>query len=186
MKHTKQLTIFVLLLLCSTRMSAQQLAIGTDIALDALQTPNLSAEMVVGERSTISLSAFGNNDPWGKDISMLGVQPEFRYYLSGRPMHEIFVGVGGIGANYDITWKNKVYDGTAYGVGLTFGYVWNLTNRLNIDAHAGFGIIWYDHKEFFKNDNYADYTPNGSFEPNASGYYLLPTRIGISITYIFK
>ncbi len=179
----KQLKIFILLFLCSAKMFSQQLAVGTDLALDALQTPNLGFELVVGERSSLSLNAFGNYKPWGKDVRMLGLQPEYRYYFAGRPMYKMFVGLGAIFTSYDITWKSKKYDGTAMGGGLTFGYVFNITSRLNIDAHAGFGLIGYEQKESYVKDNYSDFSADVH---NAKGYYILPTRIGISLTYILK
>jgi hypothetical protein len=100
-------------------------------------------------------------------------------------MFREFIGIGGIGAVYDITWSGKVYDGTALGLGLTFGYVLPLKKRLNIDFHAGFGFIHYKHKEYFVGDQYdADYIFDGEQRANASGYYLLPTRIGVSVSYI--
>ncbi len=182
----KQLRIFIIVFFCSAKMFSQQLAIGTDLMLDVLQTPNLGFELVVGERSTLSLNAFGNYKPWGADMQMLAVQPEYRYYFGGRPMHRMFVGAGTIFASYDITYKSKIYDGAAGGVGLTFGYVFNITNRLNIDAHAGFGLIGYEHKEYYVHDHYEDFMEHGYVRHNATGYYTLPTRIGISLTYIFR
>ncbi len=142
--------------------------------------------MVIGNRSTLGINAFGNFKPWGQDIKMLGIQPEYRYYLSGRPMHEAFIGLGGIATSYDISWKGKTYEGTGLGAGITFGYVFNITDRLNIDAHAGFGVISYEQKEFYKHDDYLDLSTNDVTVANAKGYYLLPTRIGISITYIIR
>ncbi len=182
----KQIKILVLLLLCSTRMSAQQLAVGTDVALDLFMTPNIGAELVVGDRTSVALNVFGNYKPWGLDAKMMGIQPEYRYWIGARPMHKVFIGAGAIAASYDMTWKGKIYDGTAYGAGLTFGYVFNLTDRLNVEAHAGCGLIGYTHKEFFVKDNYDDYTQDGAVVTNASGYTILPTRIGVSITYIFR
>jgi len=115
------------------------------------------------------------------------VKPEYRYYFSGRPMYRQFVGIGGVGASYDITWKGKVYNGSALGLGITFGYVFPITHRLNIDCHAGFGAIYYKHKEYFEKDNYdLDYSVGGVQRTNAEGYTLLPTRIGVSVTYILK
>ena len=180
------ISILMLTLLCTSKMEAQQLAIGTDVMLDLFQTPNIGAEMVTGERTTFGLNVFGNYKPWGQDMKIIGVQPELRYWFGGRPMHKHFVGVGTIGASYDIFWKGKFYDGTAYGAGLTFGYVYNITNRLNIDAHAGFGIIGYKHKEYYQYDNYGDFTQGGAVKTNATGHYTLPTRIGISLTYILR
>lgn len=166
---------------------AQMLSVNTDVLMDVLQTPSAGAELVVSERSTVGLNVFGNHSPWGKDMKIIGVQPEYRYYFSGRPMHKHFVGVGGVGVAYDISWKGKIYDGGAFGLGLTFGYVFNVTRRVCVDCHLGLGVIAYKHKEYFENDNYdADYVVDGVLWTNARGYCLLPTRIGVSVSYILR
>ena len=69
-------------------------------------------------------------------------------------MHSLFVGVGGVGAIYDASIKGKVYKGIAYGGGITFGYVMNVTKRLFIDFHAGVAAVGYNRKEYFAGDNY--------------------------------
>ena len=166
---------------------AQQIAVGTDVATDVLMIPSIGAEMTVGNRTTLALNVTGTHNPWGHKIKMLGVQPEYRYYVSGRTMHKLFVGIGAVAAFYDATIKRKVYDGIAYGGGLTFGYVINLTKRLNIDIHSGFAAVRYNRKEYYAGDNYnSDYIINGLNKTNATGYYLMPTRMGVSITYILK
>ena len=165
----------------------QMIAASTDALWLATTSPNLGLELVVGERSTLGLNALWTRKPLGKDVQIKALQPELRYFFSGRPMYREFVGIGAIGAIYDITWAGKVYDGTAVGAGLTFGYVLPLTRRLNLDFHAGFGMIFYKQKEYFVGDNYdAEYIINGELSANATGYYLLPTRFGISLSYILK
>ncbi len=187
-----ELKKFLLLLwavVASECAHAQLLSVGTDMAADALMVPNMGFELVTGERTTLGLHAFYCAKPWWESETkeIMGVQPELRYFFSGRPMHKHFVGVGGIATLYDMAWKGKIYDGMAAGAGLTFGYVFNLTKRLNIDAHAGFGVIVYRHKEYYKYDNYdVDYSIGGRTRSNATGYFLLPTRIGVSLTYILK
>src|SRR5574344_2148708 len=128
---------------------------------------------------------FGNCKPWGKDMKIIGVQPEFRYFFSGRTFHKMFVGIGGIGASYNVHWSGKVYDGQAIGLGMTFGYVLNLSQRLNLDFHAGFGGVYYKRKEYYENDQYdEDYSIGGVERANSQGYYLMRTRIGVSLSYI--
>lgn len=183
----KRLLLIAIAVFVSVGLRAQMIAVGTDVAQDLLMTPNFGAEMVIGDNSTIGLSVFGNHKPWGKDMKMIGVQPEYRYYFSGRPMYSFFIGAGGIFGGYDISWKGKVYEGTAYGAGIIFGYVFNLTNRLNIDIHGGFGAIGYNGKEYFDGDYYdGDYYEDGELKTNAKGYFLFPTRLGVSVTYILK
>ena len=88
---------------------------------------------------------------------------------------------------FDVKRKGKVYDGYGFGIGVTYGYVWNLTERLSIDFHSGFGVFFYTRKEYFATDNYdIDYSLDGVQRANATGYYLLPTRVGISVSYILR
>lgn len=183
----KKILLTALVFAVSTGAFAQRLAVNTDVAMDLLMTPSIGAEMTVGERSTLGLNVLGNYKPWGQTMKMLGVQPEYRYYFSGRPMHSMFVGIGGVAAFYDVTRKGKVYDGVAYGGGITFGYVFRLARRLNVDCHAGFAVVGYKRKEYYVGDNYnTDYIISGVNKTNATGYNLMPTRIGVSINYILK
>lgn len=188
----KKLLLVALMAIAATTTRAQQLAVGTDGLMDLLMMPNLGVEIGLGrshfaERSVLGVHVFGTYKPWGKDIRALGVQPEYRYFFSGRAMNRWFVGVGGLFASYDVHWADKVYNGTAFGAGLTFGYVISLTRRLNLDLHGGFGPIFYTHKEYFEGDFYdIDYLQKGAIRTNADGYTLLPTRFGVSLTYILK
>ncbi len=183
----RKLFFAALMAMSFSTVRAQMVAVSTDVLMDALMVPSIGAELVVGERTSVGLSCFVGHNPWGNDMKMAGLQPEWRYYFSGRPMHSYFIGVGGVVATYDITWKGKVYDGYACGLGLTFGYVISLGKRFNIDLHAGFGMIGYRQKEYFEGDNYeADSNYGAPSQANASGYMLLPTRIGVSVAYILK
>ncbi|MBP3789953.1 MAG: DUF3575 domain-containing protein [Prevotella sp.] len=188
----KKFVLIILISLSATRLCAQQLAIGTNVLMDALMMPNIGVELGLGkshfaERSVLGVHGYFMNKPWGKDVKAWGVQPELRYFFSGRAMSRWFVGIGAHVAKYDVTWSSKVYAGNAVGAGLTFGYVFNLTSRLNIDVHSGFGALFYRQKEHFEGDFYdTEYSRSGNIVANSRGYTLLPTRIGVSLTYIIK
>jgi len=183
----KKLLIVFLLTITQLPLFAQKVAVGSNVLMDALMIPNLGVDVVVGERSVAGVHGFGTYRPWGKDVRLLGVQPEYRYFFSGRPMNSFFVGAGGLAISYDITWSGKVYDGYAVGGGLTFGYVMPLSHRVNLEFHSGFGAIFYFHKEYFEGDFYdTDFATAGRIRTNAQGYTLLPTSFGVSLTYILK
>jgi len=174
-----------------TKLQAQLVVANTELTSDALMAPNVGIEIVTGNLSSVGLNVLYSPGIMGKEAKITAIQPEYRYWFSGRPIHQWFVGLGGIGVLFDVKRHGKVYDGYGFGLGLTFGYVWNLNigkeKRLSLDFHGGFGGIFYNRKEYFKTDNYdIDYTTDGSVQANAKGYYLLPTRIGISISYILK
>jgi hypothetical protein len=104
---------------------------------------------------------------------------------NGRPMTREFVGIAALGVSYDITWGDRIYQGDAAGAGITFGYALNLNRRLNVEFYGGFGAVYFKQKQYYKNDNIEDYT-DGTAQANANGYKLLPIKIGVSISYIFK
>lgn len=181
----RRIAIFgVIVLSLCIRAKAQTFSVNTDLTMWALQTYNIGAEMTVGNRSTLLFNVFANNNPYFlKDMKMVGIQPEYRYYFGGRPMFHHFVGIGLLAAGYNLNHGNKNYDGTAWGGGLTFGYVIPLSNRLSLDAHAGVGLIFSHHKEtlldgsslILKNDM-----------PASEGYWsyrILPTKIGVTLSY---
>ena len=68
------------------RVCAQQVAIKTNGLMWLAMMPNAGCEFVVGERSTVDLSAFGSMNIWGNKAKILGFQPEYRYWFNGRPM----------------------------------------------------------------------------------------------------
>ena len=176
----------LLLLLGSfTALHAQQIAVKTNGLMFAAMMPNVGCEFVVGERSSIDISAFGAVNIYGNKAQMIGLMPEYRYWFNGRPMTREFVGISALGTSYDITWGDNIYQGDAAGAGVTFGYALILSKRLNVEFHGGFGAVYFKQKQYYKNDNLEDYT-NGTAQANATGYKLLPIKIGVSISYIFK
>ena len=183
----KLLFAMMLLFIFSMETKAQLVVVNTEVTSDMLMAPSLGLEIVTGNRSSIGINALYSNGLLGKDFKISAIQPEYRYWFSGRPINKWFVGAGGIAALFDVKRKGKVYDGYGFGIGVTYGYVWNLTERLSIDFHSGFGVFFYTRKEYFATDNYdIDYAVDGVQRSNATGYYLLPTRVGISVSYILR
>ena len=182
MKRIRVFLVMILGVCCSAK--AQSFAINTDLTMLALQTYNIGAEMTVGNRSTLGLSVFGNNKPYfHKEMRVIGVQPEYRYFLGGRPMYHHFVGIGLLAAEYSMTWGNKSYKGTAWGGGLTFGYVVPLSSRLSIDAHVGAGVVFSHHREEMTDGTNLLLKDDTSAKDGFWGYRILPTKIGVTLSY---
>ena len=110
--------ILVLLLLCAggRQAIAQQVAVKTNALMWGAMTPNLGVEVVTGEHTSVHFSAFGNKNPYGQTMQIIGLQPQFRYWFNGRPMTREFIGAGALVTTYDINWRNNVYDGGAVGL----------------------------------------------------------------------
>ena len=164
---------------------AQQISVNTDVTMLMMQVYNAGAEMTIGNRSTLGLSVLGTKNPYiKKDMKLVAIQPEYRYYFGGRPLYHHFVGLGLLAADYNFVQKGKRYDGYALGAGLTFGYVFALTNNLNVDFHAGFGLVRTSYTKTYL-DGSTIYV-NGTTRPTEEGFVgmrLIPTKIGVSLSY---
>lgn len=93
----KRVLVVVLTVLMSAATAcAQKIAANVDALWLVTLSPNIGMELVVGERSSLSLNGLFATKPLGKDMKIYALQPEYRYYFSGRPMYKEFIGIGGI------------------------------------------------------------------------------------------
>lgn len=172
----------VLLALVPRSASAQMMALRTDMTKDLLMTPSIGLDFVVGEKHTFGVELLYNNRPWKQQMRLVSVMPEFRYWFNGRPFTRQYIGAVASLSSYSLTWSKNVYDGDALGIGLSFGHVWTLTKRWNIDFSASVGVLGYRQKYYYTNDYFQDYGER----TNAIGYLLMPIRLGISAVYVFR
>lgn len=165
------------------RAHAQQVGIKTNALMWAAMTPNIGCEVVVGEHSSIDLSAFGHYNPYGLDSKVLAFQPEFRYWFNGRPMIREYIGVAAMITNYDLSVNRYVYTGNAISLGLTGGYAFLLGSNWRLELCGGFGLIGFWQKHYYETD---DYFVDKTIAANSWGYKLFPAKLGVSFTYIIK
>lgn len=167
---------------------AQMLAVNTDVAMDAITAPSLGVELVLGKKSSLNINALYGPNILGTKAKVVAIQPEWRVYISGRPMYHHYFGVVGLLTQYKFKLKNKWRDGDAAGIGVSYGYVLPVTPRLLFDFHTSVGGIFYHQKEYAVGDDYdAHYTNEEGYpKANAKGSIILPLRLGVSLTYILK
>ncbi len=180
--------MLLLLMLCAMEANAQRIAVNTDVLMDAFCAPSLGVELTLAKKSTLNINALYGEKILGKEMRIAALQPEWRAYISGRPMYHHYVGVVGLLASYKINFDNKCHDGDAAGLGVSFGYVLPVKERLLIDFHTSLGGAYYHQKEYMLGEDYDNEHKNLSGYPvaNASGSLLIPLRIGISVAYIIK
>src|SRR5574344_1642491 len=154
MRKITILLIMALAMLFNGNANAQRLAVNTDVAMDACMAPSFGIELTMGKKSTLNLNGLYGEKIVGKDIRIAALQPEWRVYISGRPMYHHYIGAIGLLASYKMKFDDKWHDGDAAGIGSSFGYVLPVKDRLLIDFHSSLGGIYYHQKEYMKNENY--------------------------------
>lgn len=187
----KQYRIFALtILLCMTALTtvkAQRVAFKTDALKLALSMPNLGVELALGDRYSIDLTLTTTVKPYlQKDAKMFIIQPELRYWLSGRQMARTYIGVGANVLSYKFKYDGQYHDGYGAGAGITIGYSWLISSRWSIEAYAGFGLLAYQEKRYLPTDTKEDIETVYKNYSNANGYKMMPSKIGVAISYILR
>lgn len=180
-KVNKRILLIVALIMFAFKMNAQMMVIKSDILRDVATMPNIHLDFVVGEKHSLGVGGAYCYRMWGKNIEIASFTPNFRYWFNGRPFTRQYVGVKAQITQYDVTWKNKTYDGASLSAGLIFGHVFNLSKRLNIELEGGVNANLYTQKEYFKGDIYDDYGDRN----NSRGVTMLP-HVSVAISYIIK
>lgn len=190
MGNMKRILIF-LMLLVSISLSAQDVAVKTNLLYDATATINLGAEIGVAPKWTVDLSAnyngwtFNDNKKWKHWMA----QPEVRYWFCER-FNGHFLGAHLLGGQYN--WggldlplgifddlKEHRYEGWYVGGGVVYGYQWLLGKRWSIETALGVGYVRADY------DRYK--CPHcGEWQDSGKKNYFGVTKAAISLIYIIK
>ena len=172
--------------LCGQRLGAQQIAVHINALKYALVTPEAGVDMVVGGKTTAGVSVSGHWHPYGLDSRLMSVQPQFRYWFSGRPFNREYIGVSALYSTYDMTLSSRVYKGSAGGLGLTAGYVMPLNKRCALEFSGGLSLIFYNQKRYGASDSFSGSYEGGDDWAISKGCDFLPSNLGVTFIYIIR
>lgn len=192
MKASSHIFVLFLVLCHGSLLSAQVLAVKTNLLADAVLSPNMSLELKLNSRFTFELS--GHYHPFYTKSSFHRwrhwlLQPEFRFW-GCEPFFSHFWGIHILLGEYNISdhrlpfglysgTRNERYEGFVAGIGISYGYQWILSPHWGIEAELGAGYVRAE---------YNRYRCVYCGEKTGSGYkhYLGPTKAAISLVYLLK
>ncbi|SHF93820.1 DUF3575 domain-containing protein [Dysgonomonas macrotermitis] len=161
-------------------------AIKTNALYWLTTTPNLGIEIGLSDKFTLDIS--GNYNPWdfgdNKKIKHWLVQPEIRYWFCER-FNGHFIGFHGHYSEFNVGGIKMLgieehrYEGNLYGGGISYGYQWVLSNRWSLEATVGAGYAHIDY------DKYRCEECGTKLKSDSKNYWG-PTKVGLSVIYIFK
>lgn len=196
------LIIFFLLLFSGISVNAQRIGVKTNALYLATSTPNIGLEYAFADRFSLELE--GGYNPWtlDSDRNMKAkhflVSPEVRYWFC-EAFNGHFIGIN---ANYTLfnlsgvdvpavffpsarsamvleDLKNRRSEGWAAGAGLTYGCVWPIARRWNLECMVGLGYWYTDYDKF-------ESRKCGLFQEHVSHGAFGPTALGISFIYLIR
>lgn len=174
------------------------IAIKTNVLYDAFTLVNVSAEVGLGNRWSLSLEAVApwwdhNNHGKVRTTRMLLFGAEGRYYLHewahpDQAFQGWYAGVYAYGGKFDVCrWskgheKSRGYQGNnLLSAGVNVGYTYRFAPHWRLDFTLGLGYVHADYKHY--DVIYEKYRMK-----HYSGSYnrFMPTKAGISISWMFN
>lgn len=158
------------------------MAVKTDGVMDLFLVPNAGVEFCTSSKTSVALNGWYSN--WQVYSTLpgktYGVQPEFRWWLSGKTFYSWYLGLNATLMAYDMTVGENVFKGDVYAGGLMSGYAFHLTPHLTLDCHASLSAAYYTHDRSWVGDVLP---PPRVYAEN--GVKLIP-QVGASLIWIIK
>lgn len=191
----KTLCILALLLATFTGVSAQKVAVKSNLFYDAFANINLGVEVAMAPKWTLDVS--GDFNAWNRSHDRKWkhwlIQPEARYWFCDR-FSGHFLGVHAHGGQYNVgNLKNGLnflgsdfrplgdhrFQGWFVGAGVGYGYSWILNKHWNLEAEIGLGYAYTRYDSFECADC------GKRVEKDVPHHYWGPTKAAINLIYAF-
>ncbi|HIS11422.1 MAG TPA: DUF3575 domain-containing protein [Candidatus Avibacteroides excrementipullorum] len=172
-------SVALLLFAHSVTTKGQRIAVKTNLLEWIVMSPNVGAEFVLGDKFSLEMDVAAGPFDFNKvKLRHFTLQPEFRFW-TGRPMAGHYVGLTGFFSNYSTRFDKTSYSGDAFSIGASYGYVFVLGERLNLETYIGVGYLKSRNCKFGKGEE----CPT---EPNNVKQMVAPIRLGVTLSYIIK
>ena len=185
----KKALLWIFYLFVFVSISAQKIAVKTNILYDVTTTLNIGAEFRVAPKWTIDLS--GNYNPFnlGNDRKMKHwlVQPEARYWFC-EAFNGHFLALHALAGQFNVadmdlgifpSFKDYRYQGSMYGAGIGYGYQFVLSKHWNLGLEIGAGWIRAHYGQY-------DCPHCGEWRGSDKKDYFGLTKAAISLIYVIK
>lgn len=192
----RRIVLMAMILFASTCCLSAQVALKTNVPMDALLIPNIGLEVGISKKWTLDVPLYYN--PWsykttengvGDKMLKLGMlSPEVRYWLCDK-FNGHFFGVHLLGGVFKTTGIDLPfsplkdlgqyrYKGNFYGGGVSWGYQWILGKHWNLGLNLGLGYAYIDWEKYECEDC-------GDKMPDGTDNYFGPTKAALNLIYVF-
>lgn len=194
LKTIKKVGSLLLMIACATLgISAQEIALKTNVVDDALLSPSLGIEFTTAPKWSFDISGSYNNWTVNEhNWKHWAVKPEMRYWFC-ESMSGHFLGLHLLGGQYNVgnldmdlmflgtdlsKLKDRRYEGWFVGAGIGYGYTWILNKHWSISAELGFG--W----TYTRYDSYPCAKCGRKLDNNKVHNYVGPTKVALNLIYV--
>ena len=154
-------------LLASSLFMYGQVAVKTNVAIDAVAIPNLGVEVGLSKKLTVDIPFYYN--PWKYNGHFFG------FHLMGGAYNT--TGIDLPFSPFDDL-KDFRYKGHFYGGGVSYGYQFVLGRHWNLGATIGLGYAYVRYKKY-------ECEECGDMLEKSNKNYWGPTKAALNLIYIF-
>lgn len=176
-------------------VSSQEVALKTNLLMDATLSPNLGIEVGLAPRWTMDITGQFNAWDMSHDRKWKHwyAQPEFRRWFCDRFSGHFFGfhvfggqynlgnldnGIKFLGTDFSNLSDNR-YQGWFIGGGIAYGYDWILNKHWNLEAEIGVGYA------YSRYDKFECKGCGKKIESDKDHHYVGPTKAAINLVYTF-
>ena len=139
----------------------QRLAIKTNMLYDAALMPSLELEYKFNDKWSVGLEA---NVAWwlyekrNRRYQIMTFTPEVRYHFkSSKPWQGHYLGLFAGGGKYDLENGRKGYMGEGGYLGISYNYMWSISNTFSLELGLGVGAMYTRYKKYVPIDGWSVY-----------------------------
>ena len=161
--------------------SAQYFGVGTNAALLATGTLNVSLEATLAPHWTTEVSLMWNPVKTRKlQAGVIAIQPGVRYWFFEEYAGH-FLSAHLAAAQYDVGNVRFHRKGWLAGIGISYGYAWLLSTRWNLTLEAGAALYW------MKDDKRDHYVPplQDEYIRRSRRVTFGPSKCAVTFSYLF-
>lgn len=187
--------LLVMIISIMQSLSAQEIALKSNIVSDALLNANIGIEMRLAPKWSADLTGDFNfwNLSHDRKWKHWTVMPEARYWLCDA-LGGHFLGTHLLGGEFNVgnidlpvnflgtdfrNLRHNRYQGWMAGIGIAYGYSWMLAKHWNLEAEIGIGYV------YSRYDRYECAGCGRKVESDRSHHYVGPTKAAVNLVYVF-
>lgn len=182
--RVKKMLIMVILTVISTSLSAQRIALTSNLLEDAILTPNVGVDIALADKQSLSFDI--SYSPWKLSQQFYNKSMTFRAgykYWFNQAFYAHHLTFDAIATSTDSGVGKYQFKYEYAGIGIGYGYSFIIGKRLNIVPNIGIGVVYGSSYE--GNDHMTD-EGVGVEATTKKGFSPFITRLGITIQYILN
>lgn len=183
-KRIKLILIVIMMIAFRAPLSAQRIAITSNLLEDVVLTPNIGVDIVVEDRQSLTFDA---------SVSPYKITPEFynkrmtfragyKFWLN-QAFYAHYIGLDAVLSSSDVAVGNFASRDEYIGIGVGYGYAFILNKRLNLVPHLGVGAAYC---KTYEGSDHMIKPGEGVKATCSEGLKPILTRLGVTIQYVLR